>query len=170
MTTDKGPQHFMVGFVGGLTIGLLVGWLYLSGGSAGAKPRPHCSPACVERVKGKIRKRLHHRHVLEARHARYRAAKERAGMATAVASWYEDAGGTACGTHYRDGVAHKTLPCGTFVRMCAVRCVTATVQDRGPFIAGREFDLNPGLKADIGCGDICTVRWAVVTEHPPTGR
>jgi hypothetical protein len=28
--TDKGPQHFLVGFTGGLVIGLLIGWLYLN--------------------------------------------------------------------------------------------------------------------------------------------
>jgi rare lipoprotein A (peptidoglycan hydrolase) len=87
-------------------------------------------------------------------------------MPKAQASWYYDAGGTACGFHRKYGVAHKTLPCGTAVRMCKQRCVTAVVQDRGPFIAGREFDLNPALKGALGCGDICTLHYRVLEEHP----
>lgn len=86
-------------------------------------------------------------------------------MATAVASWYSpaDSGGRpACGYGWAyNGVAHKTLPCGTKIRMCAARCATAIVADRGPYIAGREYDLMPSLKANLGCGDICTVRYRV---------
>lgn len=40
------------------------------------------------------------------------------------------------------GVAHKTLDCGTKLRICARRCTTARVIDRGPFVDGREFDLT----------------------------
>lgn len=83
-----------------------------------------------------------------------------AGWPEALASWYDDAEGTACGTHYPLGVANKTLPCGTRVRLChGGACETVVVEDRGPFIAGRTFDLNPGAKAGIGCSDLCTVRW-----------
>jgi len=39
-------------------------------------------------------------------------------------------------------VAHKTMPCGTRVRVCYTRCVTARVRDRGPYVAGRDFDLS----------------------------
>ncbi len=40
-------------------------------------------------------------------------------------------------------VAHKTLPCGTRLRVCYQRrCVRATVRDRGPYIAGRDYDLD----------------------------
>lgn len=74
-----------------------------------------------------------------------------------VASWYEDAGGTACGTHYALGVANKTLACGTRVELCHAGCEIVTVEDRGPFIAGRTWDLNAGAKAGIGCSDICNV-------------
>jgi len=48
------------------------------------------------------------------------------------------------------GVAHKTKPCGTRLRFCARRCATARVIDRGPFVAGREFDLTARLKALVG--------------------
>jgi rare lipoprotein A (peptidoglycan hydrolase) len=29
--------------------------------------------------------------------------------------------------------------------------------DRGPYIAGRELDLSPRIKAALGCTDLCTV-------------
>jgi len=77
------------------------------------------------------------------------------GWATAVASWYDDAGATACGTHYARGLASRTLACGTAVRLCFHGCETAYVQDRGPFIAGRLFDLNPGARAASDCTDLC---------------
>jgi rare lipoprotein A len=83
-------------------------------------------------------------------------------MINAVASWYQDGGQTASGNHYPLGVAHKTLPFGQRVRMCARHCATVRVQDRGPFIAGREFDLNPGAKNALGCGDICHIRYRLV--------
>jgi hypothetical protein len=76
---------------------------------------------------------------------------------TAIASWFDDSGGTACGTHYALGVANKELACGTRVELCANRCATVVVEDRGPFIAGRTWDLNPGAKTALGCGDICAV-------------
>lgn len=101
------------------------------------------------------------------RRRRERAERRRAERegTPALASWYDDAGGTACGTHFTIGVAHKTLPCGTEVRLCFVgRCEVAIVEDRGPFIAGREFDLNPGAKAGIGCSDLCPVKYTVLRK------
>lgn len=56
------------------------------------------------------------------------------------------------------GVAHKSLPCGTMVTLThGTRTVTVPVVDRGPYIAGREFDLSPRVKAELGCSDLCTV-------------
>ena len=56
------------------------------------------------------------------------------------------------------GVAHKSLPCGTMVTLShGANSVTVPVVDRGPYIAGREFDLSPRVKAALGCTDICTV-------------
>jgi hypothetical protein len=56
------------------------------------------------------------------------------------------------------GVAHKSLPCGTMVTLThGSRTVTVPVVDRGPYIAGREFDLSPRVKAELGCGDLCTL-------------
>ncbi|HEY6204202.1 MAG TPA: septal ring lytic transglycosylase RlpA family protein [Candidatus Limnocylindria bacterium] len=56
------------------------------------------------------------------------------------------------------GVAHKSLPCGTMVTLThGTSTVTVPVVDRGPYIAGREFDLAPRVKAALGCTDLCTV-------------
>ena len=56
------------------------------------------------------------------------------------------------------GVAHKSLPCGTMVTLThGARTVTVPVVDRGPYIAGRELDLSPRVKAELGCSDLCTV-------------
>lgn len=56
------------------------------------------------------------------------------------------------------GVAHKSLPCGTLVTLShGANTVTVPVVDRGPYIAGREFDLSPRVKAALGCTDLCTV-------------
>ena len=58
---------------------------------------------------------------------------------------------TACGlamTKGLIGVAHRTLPCGTrvtFRNPVNGRTVTAPVVDRGPYVAGRQWDLTRGL-------------------------
>jgi rare lipoprotein A (peptidoglycan hydrolase) len=87
-----------------------------------------------------------------------------------VASWYDDAGAIACpGDRSTLGVANKTLPCGTKVRVCYIGCATLTVDDRGPYIAGRDLDLNPESKAAVSCTDVCgagtesrrKLRWGV---------
>ncbi len=81
----------------------------------------------------------------------------RAGMVNAYhesyASWYEDGGATACGFHARYGVAHRTLPCGTKVTIrYGGRRVVATVDDRGPFVGGRDWDLNGAVAGALGFG------------------
>ena len=70
---------------------------------------------------------------------------------------------TACGltlTSTLHGVAHRTLACGSLVRLSyAGRTVTVPVIDRGPFIAQREFDLSYATKSALTCPDICTLSW-----------
>jgi len=86
-------------------------------------------------------------------------------MHCSVASWYYDAGMTASGWHARYGVANKTMAFGTRVRFCfppgSHRCVIATVDDRGPFIPGRDFDLNQSTAAALGFGGVAMVSWTV---------
>ena len=74
---------------------------------------------------------------------------------TGVASTYGEGDGfegrvTACGQVFHTQVvqvAHKSLPCGTLVRIedsDSGRAVTARVTDRGPYITGRIVDLSWG--------------------------
>jgi hypothetical protein len=75
-----------------------------------------------------------------------------------TASWYNDAGNTACGYHAGLGVANRSLPCGTRVRIYyGGRTVTATVDDRGPYVGGRNWDLNQNTAAALGFGGVGTV-------------
>jgi rare lipoprotein A len=76
------------------------------------------------------------------------------------ASWYGPGlygNSTACGgalTSYRLGVAHRWLPCGTKVTLrYRGRAVTVRVIDRGPYVAGREWDLTAATKARLGFPD-----------------
>jgi rare lipoprotein A len=81
-----------------------------------------------------------------------------------VASWYYDAGlATGCGFNATYGVANKTLPCGTKVQFkYGGRTVMATVDDRGPYVYGRTWDLGQSTRAALGFdGGVGTV-WASV--------
>ncbi len=85
-------------------------------------------------------------------------------LGTYLASYYGpgfDGNRTACGQTYDQrgiSVAHKALPCGTLVTFTyRGRTVIAPVQDRGPWIAGREWDLSRGLKDALGCPDLCVL-------------
>jgi rare lipoprotein A len=75
----------------------------------------------------------------------------------AGASWYGGGGGLACGgslTSSTLGVANKTLPCGTIVTLrYGGHTVRVPVIDRGPYVAGREFDLTEATKQALGFGD-----------------
>jgi hypothetical protein len=91
-----------------------------------------------------------------------RHAVQSAGQVTAftqsVASWYDDAGSTACGYHAGMGVANKSLPCGTKVTFhYGGRTVTATVDDRGPYVGGRTWDLNQNTAGALGFAGVGTV-------------
>jgi rare lipoprotein A len=75
----------------------------------------------------------------------------------AEASWYGGGGGLACGgelTSTTVGVANKTLPCGTRVTLRYGRhTVRVRVIDRGPYVAGREYDLTEATRRALGFGD-----------------
>jgi hypothetical protein len=75
-----------------------------------------------------------------------------------LASWYYDGGNTACGFHAGLGVANKALPCGTRVSFrFRGRTVTAVVDDRGPYVGGREWDLNQNTAGALGFYGVGTV-------------
>lgn len=73
---------------------------------------------------------------------------------------------TACGvvlTRSTQGVASRTLPCGSLVRLeHAGRSVTVPVIDRGPFYdpAHRVFDLAYATHLALGCPDLCWIGWS----------
>jgi rare lipoprotein A len=103
---------------------------------------------------------LHDRHT--------RGAKSEARQLTsyrlAGASWYGPGlwgNGVACGGTLLPGtlgVANKTLPCGTKVRLrYHGREITVPVIDRGPYVAGREFDLTYAVKQKLGFPGVGTV-------------
>lgn len=83
-----------------------------------------------------------------------------------VASWYGPGfygRRTACGQTMSttlQGVAHRTLPCGTSVTLrYGTSVVTVPVVDRGPFIYTREFDLTIATRQALGCSDLCRLEW-----------
>jgi rare lipoprotein A len=82
----------------------------------------------------------------------------------AGASWYGTGlwgNGVACGGTLMPGtlgVANKTLPCGTKVTLrYHGREITVPVIDRGPYVAGREFDLTYAVKERLGFPGVGTV-------------
>ncbi len=79
----------------------------------------------------------------------------------AVASYYGPGlygGALACGGSLSTrtmGVANKTLPCGTKVTLrYRGRSVTVHVIDRGPYVAGRDYDLTAATKQRLGFPDL----------------
>jgi rare lipoprotein A (peptidoglycan hydrolase) len=69
----------------------------------------------------------------------------------------------ACGTILRAdglGVAHKTLPCGTeVIFVYHGRAIKVPVQDRGPYIPGREWDLSGAAAEALHFPGLGTVQW-----------
>jgi rare lipoprotein A len=46
--------------------------------------------------------------------------------------------------------AHRRLPFGALVRVCHDGCVTVRINDRGPWVRGRDIDLSPAAARAIG--------------------
>ena len=46
--------------------------------------------------------------------------------------------------------AHRRLPFRTRVRVCHSKCVTVRINDRGPWVPGRDIDLSPAAARAIG--------------------
>jgi rare lipoprotein A (peptidoglycan hydrolase) len=96
--------------------------------------------------------------------------EDRSGVQSSVASVFTDYGlGLACGGVLgRDqlGVAHKTAPCGTLITFTyAGHSLTVPVIDRGPYIAGREWDLTGATAAALGFPGLGRIQWSVAAEH-----
>jgi rare lipoprotein A len=87
-----------------------------------------------------------------------------------VASVYWEGSQTANGerfhpnNHHDLTIAHKGLPFNTRVKITAAngRQVVARVNDRGPFIRGREFDLSRATAQELGVGGLSQVSVEIV--------
>jgi rare lipoprotein A len=97
------------------------------------------------------------RHLLRAGRAKTVSRALPQGWRSAKVSWYGPGfygRGMAGGGKLRLGsmvVAHKTLPFGTRVQFWYNgKTIIVPVQDRGPYVAGREFDLGPGPAVALG--------------------
>jgi rare lipoprotein A len=130
------------------------GWRTLARGHTASRGRFRIS--YVPRRLGSRLLRLHFQGDAFARSARRRLGRLNV-FHMAGASWYGGGGGLACGgqlTSSTLGVANKTLPCGTIVTLRYLgHTVRVPVVDRGPYVAGREFDLTEATKRALGFGD-----------------
>jgi rare lipoprotein A len=86
--------------------------------------------------------------------------------AEAVASWYgpglygnRTSNGTIL-TPRTWGIAHKSIRLGTRLHICyRSRCTYVRVIDRGPFVAGRDFDLTAAVARHLGFSGVQKIRW-----------
>jgi len=88
------------------------------------------------------------------------------GWNVATCSWY---GPGLYGNHTANGevlvkgmtnFAHRSMPFGTKVEFqYKGRRVIARCNDRGPFVAGRTFDLGPGTAQALGFQGVGKVQW-----------
>jgi len=88
----------------------------------------------------------------------------KSGIQVSVASVFRDYGlGLACGGVLGPsqlGVAHKTAPCGTLISFTyAGRSLTVPVIDRGPYVAGREWDLTGATAAALAFPGLARIQW-----------
>jgi len=107
-----------------------------------------------------------------------RAKRARKVHATAIATWFGPGfygQKTACGqtlTPAVIGVAHRTLACGTLVKVrYKGRTLTIPVLDRGPYShIGAEWDLTAGAAQALGIADTVRIATRVVgsTANTPT--
>jgi peptidoglycan lytic transglycosylase len=93
-------------------------------------------------------------------------------MRSAGATWYGPGlygNHTACGETLRPstiGVAHRTLPCGTTVKLAYHGHYLVTqVIDRGPYTRGNSFDLTNGARLALKFSGANQVRYAVALQY-----
>jgi rare lipoprotein A (peptidoglycan hydrolase) len=96
-------------------------------------------------------------------------ASDTGGWQSARVSWYGPGfygRRTASGAVLVQGmmnVAHKSLPFGTRIQFeYKGRTATAVVNDRGPYVGGRTFDLGPGTAQALGFGGVGTVHYRIL--------
>jgi len=74
-----------------------------------------------------------------------------------VASWYGPgfegamtASGEVFNPYYEYTAAHPYLPMGTELEVCYESCTVVRVNDRGPYVGGRDLDLSQVAAEEIG--------------------
>jgi len=98
-------------------------------------------------------------------------------MKVAGATWYGPGlygNHTACGetlTPRIVGVAHKTLPCGTTVKLAyhGHNLITKVI-DRGPYSPGNSFDLTNGARLALGFPGADRLHYAVAVHYARSAR
>src|SRR5712671_2113005 len=104
------------------------------------------------------------------KHTPYKNAAETQVASHGLASFYTEGTQTASGERFDTNeltAAHRTLPFGTRLRVTNVatgRSVTVRVNDRGPFIPGRDVDVSYAAAETLGMvgGGIAKVKLDVV--------
>lgn len=104
---------------------------------------------------------------------------------TGVASRYArslDGNRTANGERYDHEAltaAHRSLPFGTYVRVISRRtgnAIVVRINDRGPFVRGRQLDLSGGAARRLGFRGLVTIDYEIVdpatlpSRQPPPPR
>ena len=83
-----------------------------------------------------------------------------------VATWYQDGKRTANGERFNPNgltAAHRTLPFGTKLHLTHKgRTAIVRINDRGPFVRGKNLDLARGAARALGCSGVCTVEYRIV--------
>jgi rare lipoprotein A len=92
---------------------------------------------------------------------------------TAIATWFGPGfygQRTACGqtlTPSVVGVAHRTLPCGTLVKVSYKgHSLTVPVLDRGPYSNGADWDLTAGAAQALNVSDTVRIATRIVGSAP----
>jgi len=93
-------------------------------------------------------------------------------MRTVAATWYGPGlygHQTACGQTLQPetiGVAHRTLPCGSTVKLAYHGHTLVTqVIDRGPYTPGNAFDLTNGARQALEFNGSARLRYAVAVQY-----
>lgn len=136
----------------------------------------HVARHALHAPRARFGRRAHFaRYARSARSAHYGRFASRVRHASRVAggnaSWYGpgfQGKKTASGERFNSGAltaAHRSLPFGTRVRVtnnATGRSVVVRINDRGPFVGGRQIDLAAGAARAIGMNGTSYVSMAVV--------
>jgi rare lipoprotein A len=83
-----------------------------------------------------------------------------------VATWYSSGKKTANGERFNPNgltAAHRTLPFGTRLHLTHKgKSVIVRINDRGPFVKGKQLDLARGAAKVLGCSGVCKVDFQIV--------